>query len=151
MTSWIRRTSWPNWAGSKLCGSWWRTLADTSWASSWTSSQNHVARYEDNPFWSDPERRRRFFDVDGRTGRHRRFFTVDDLVGVRIEDLDVFDQTHAKIFELVDDGLVDGLRIDHPDGLADPAEYLRRLHTHGAQRIWTEKIPETELSARSGA
>ncbi|MCF3962995.1 malto-oligosyltrehalose synthase, partial [Streptomyces fuscigenes] len=58
---------------------------------------------------------------------YRRFFTISDLIGVRVEDPEVFAQSHAKILELVRDGVVDGLRVDHPDGLADPEQYLRRL------------------------
>ena len=47
-----------------------------------------------------------------------------------------------KVFELVRDGVVDGLRVDHPDGLADPAGYLARLREAGVQRVWVEKILE---------
>jgi (1->4)-alpha-D-glucan 1-alpha-D-glucosylmutase len=57
-----------------------------------------------------------------------------------VEDPDVFELTHAKVLSLVADGVVDGLRIDHPDGLADPAGYLRGLHDAGASRVWIEKI-----------
>ena len=46
----------------------------------------------------------------------------------------------AKVLSLLADGVIDGLRIDHPDGLADPAGYLERLHAAGARRIWVEKI-----------
>jgi (1->4)-alpha-D-glucan 1-alpha-D-glucosylmutase len=60
-------------------------------------------------------------------GNHRRFFTVNDLVGVRQEDPEVFRLTHATILRLVAGGLVDGVRVDHVDGLADPAGYLERL------------------------
>ncbi|MFE0038725.1 malto-oligosyltrehalose synthase [Streptomyces sp. NPDC059015] len=72
---------------------------------------------------------------------YRRFFTVSDLIGVRVEDPEVFAATHAKILELVRDGVVEGLRIDHPDGLADPEGYLLRLH-EAAGGCWTvvEKI-----------
>ncbi|MFD7863798.1 malto-oligosyltrehalose synthase [Streptomyces sp. NPDC059783] len=72
---------------------------------------------------------------------YRRFFTVSELIGVRVEDPEVFEATHAKILELVRDGVVDGLRIDHPDGLADPAGYLERLSEAGGG-VWTvvEKI-----------
>ncbi|MET9364820.1 malto-oligosyltrehalose synthase [Streptomyces sp. NPDC006632] len=72
---------------------------------------------------------------------YRRFFTISDLIGLRVEDEGVFAATHAKILELLHDGVVDGLRIDHPDGLADPEAYLRRLNTATAGR-WTvvEKI-----------
>lgn len=58
---------------------------------------------------------------------YRRFFEVTGLVGVRVEDEAVFDDVHRLALELVRDGAVDGLRIDHVDGLADPAGYLKRL------------------------
>ncbi|WP_413103695.1 malto-oligosyltrehalose synthase [Streptomyces sp. Inha503] len=58
---------------------------------------------------------------------YRRFFTISELIAVRVEDPEVFDATHATLLGLVRDGVVDGLRIDHPDGLADPEGYLRRL------------------------
>jgi (1->4)-alpha-D-glucan 1-alpha-D-glucosylmutase len=104
---------------------------------------NHMAASEDeNPYWRDPELRRRFFDVDEETGRHRRFFDIDDLAGVRVEDPDVFAATHAVVLRLVREGLVDGLRIDHPDGLAEPRGYLERLRSEGARHVWVEKILE---------
>ncbi|MDQ2757464.1 MAG: malto-oligosyltrehalose synthase [Actinomycetota bacterium] len=58
---------------------------------------------------------------------YRRFFDVTTLIGVRVELPDVFEATHALLGELVSSGAVDGLRIDHPDGLADPRGYLRDL------------------------
>ncbi|XUY28433.1 malto-oligosyltrehalose synthase [Agrobacterium sp. rho-8.1] len=58
---------------------------------------------------------------------YRRFFEVTGLAGVRIEDASVYEDSHQLIFELVRNGDVDGLRIDHVDGLADPNEYLERL------------------------
>jgi len=72
---------------------------------------------------------------------YRRFFTVSELIGVRVEHPEVFDATHGKVLELLRDGVLDGLRIDHPDGLADPAAYLRRLNEATGGR-WTvvEKI-----------
>jgi (1->4)-alpha-D-glucan 1-alpha-D-glucosylmutase len=57
----------------------------------------------------------------------RRFFEVTDLVGVRIEQDDVFEATHALLFRLYIEGLADGVRIDHVDGLADPGAYCRKL------------------------
>jgi (1->4)-alpha-D-glucan 1-alpha-D-glucosylmutase len=103
---------------------------------------NHMATDDANPFWTDEETRARFFDVDPDTGWHRRFFTIDDLAGVRVEDTEVFDTTHRKVLELVDEGLVDGLRVDHPDGLANPREYLERLRGAGVDHVWAEKILE---------
>ncbi|NMY78376.1 malto-oligosyltrehalose synthase [Pseudomonas rhodesiae] len=57
----------------------------------------------------------------------RRFFDVNELGGLRVERSAVFEATHGKIFELISQGLVDGLRIDHIDGLADPRGYCRKL------------------------
>jgi (1->4)-alpha-D-glucan 1-alpha-D-glucosylmutase len=74
---------------------------------------------------------------------YRRFFAIDELAAVRVEDPAVFVATHGTVVELVAGGVVDGLRVDHPDGLRDPARYLERLarDTGGA---WTvvEKILE---------
>src|SRR3954465_10460511 len=101
---------------------------------------NHMAADDANRYWSDPELREQFFDIDAVTGRHRRFFDVDHLAGVRQEDPEVFAETHRLALALVREGLVDGLRIDHPDGLRDPAGYLRRLREGGANHVWVEKI-----------
>ncbi|MEU6574244.1 malto-oligosyltrehalose synthase [Streptomyces sp. NPDC046805] len=72
---------------------------------------------------------------------YRRFFSISELIGVRVEDPEVFDATHATILRLLREGVLDGLRVDHPDGLADPDGYLRRLHEATGGR-WTvvEKI-----------
>ena len=101
---------------------------------------NHMAADDANPWWADETTRAEVFDYDPETGWYRRFFDVDGLAGVRQEDPAVFERTHAKVFELLDAGLVDGLRIDHPDGLADPAGYLERLRARGARHVWIEKI-----------
>lgn len=58
---------------------------------------------------------------------YRRFFNIETLVGLRAEDEHVFEKTHRLVRQLVDDGTVDGLRVDHVDGLRDPEGYLRRL------------------------
>lgn len=72
---------------------------------------------------------------------YRRFFSISELIGLRVEDPEVFDATHAKILQLLGEGVLDGLRVDHPDGLADPDGYLARLHEATGGR-WTvvEKI-----------
>ncbi|SDC70634.1 maltooligosyl trehalose synthase [Geodermatophilus telluris] len=74
---------------------------------------------------------------------YRRFFAINTLAGLRVEDPAVFDATHALVLRLVEQGVVDGLRIDHPDGLADPKGYLDRLAEASGGR-WTvvEKILE---------
>ncbi|MFJ4784864.1 malto-oligosyltrehalose synthase [Streptomyces sp. NPDC088794] len=72
---------------------------------------------------------------------YRRFFSISELIGVRVEDPEVFEATHAKTLQLLREGVIDGLRVDHPDGLADPDAYLSRLHEATGGR-WTvvEKI-----------
>ncbi|MEV6051421.1 malto-oligosyltrehalose synthase [Streptomyces sp. NPDC052107] len=72
---------------------------------------------------------------------YRRFFSISELIGLRVEDPEVFDATHAKILQLLREAVIDGLRLDHPDGLADPDGYLARLHEATGGR-WTvvEKI-----------
>lgn len=78
----------------------------------------------------------------------RRFFSINDLAGLRIEDDSVFEETHALYFDLFRDGLIDGVRIDHVDGLTDPAGYCRKLRARfdaikgGDQRAYivVEKI-----------
>jgi (1->4)-alpha-D-glucan 1-alpha-D-glucosylmutase len=108
---------------------------------------NHMAADErENPYWR--ERRAEFFDWDAETGWYRRFFTIDELAGVRVEDEAVFEETHRKVLELVSAGLVEGLRVDHPDGLADPRGYLERLRARGVEHVWVEKILEPEERLR---
>jgi (1->4)-alpha-D-glucan 1-alpha-D-glucosylmutase len=74
---------------------------------------------------------------------YRRFFAINTLAGLRVEDPAIFDATHELVLQLVRDGAVDGLRIDHPDGLADPKGYLERL-AEASDHRWTvvEKILE---------
>ena len=72
---------------------------------------------------------------------YRRFFDVGTLAAIRVEDPEVFDATHALVLGLLADGTIDGLRIDHPDGLADPAGYLARLADKtGGAWVAVEKI-----------
>jgi (1->4)-alpha-D-glucan 1-alpha-D-glucosylmutase len=101
---------------------------------------NHMAVDDANRFWADEELRKKFFDIDPETGRYRRFFDIDHLAGVRQEDPEVFETTHSLAIELVRSGALDGLRIDHPDGLANPREYLERLRAAGVEHVWVEKI-----------
>lgn len=73
---------------------------------------------------------------------YRRFFEITGLVGMRVEDKTVFTDTHRLIMELVHSGAVDGLRVDHVDGLADPKGYLEQLRQHAGSAcyITVEKI-----------
>jgi (1->4)-alpha-D-glucan 1-alpha-D-glucosylmutase len=81
--------------------------------------------------------------VAGEELNYRRFFDVTTLAGVRVEDPAVFDATHSLVLAQLRDGVLDGLRIDHPDGLADPEGYLARLAEQtGGAWVVVEKILE---------
>ncbi|KUI02135.1 malto-oligosyltrehalose synthase [Mycobacterium sp. IS-3022] len=73
---------------------------------------------------------------------YRRFFSITSLAGLRQEDRAVFDATHAEVKRWLDEGLVDGIRIDHPDGLSNPAGYLAWLRELTGPDAWIviEKI-----------
>src|SRR3954471_22318250 len=75
---------------------------------------------------------------------YRRFFDVDSLIAVRVEEPAVFEATHRVLLDLNHIGVLEGFRIDHPDGLADPAGYLEQLRkaTRTGTAIWVEKILE---------
>ena len=121
-----------------------------------------VVRYHDQlfPIWTGTEggrveqvlERQRYLlaswrEKDAVLG-YRRFFDVDTLIAVRVELDDVFDATHRVLLDLYDRGVVDGFRIDHPDGLADPEGYLARLRdaTDGAWVV-VEKILDGRASS----
>lgn len=74
---------------------------------------------------------------------YRRFFAVNELAAVRVEDPDVFEAMHGAVLQWIGDGIIDGLRVDHPDGLAEPGRYLERLAARSGG-VWTivEKILE---------
>ncbi len=71
--------------------------------------------------------------VAGDQINYRRFFDINELAALRMEDEAVFEATHRLVLALTASGAVDGLRIDHPDGLADPAGYFRRLQRRHAE------------------
>jgi (1->4)-alpha-D-glucan 1-alpha-D-glucosylmutase len=75
---------------------------------------------------------------------YRRFFDITELIAVRVELPDVFEATHRLLLDLNHRGVIEGFRIDHPDGLADPEGYLRQLRaaSRPGTGIWVEKILE---------
>ena len=76
---------------------------------------------------------------------YRRFFAISSLAGIRVEDPTVFEESHREIRRWVQDGLVDGLRVDHPDGLADPGRYLHDLRAAtGVGYVVVEKILQSD-------
>jgi (1->4)-alpha-D-glucan 1-alpha-D-glucosylmutase len=68
-----------------------------------------------------------FWRNASRDVNYRRFFDVNELIALKVEDADVFAATHKTVLQFVADGLIDGLRIDHVDGLLEPRRYLERL------------------------
>jgi (1->4)-alpha-D-glucan 1-alpha-D-glucosylmutase len=97
---------------------------------------------------SDQFFRLSYWKVGNEELNYRRFFTVNDLISLRIEDQAVFDATHRFILEMVRQGKFTGLRIDHIDGLYDPAQYITRLREHAPDvYLVVEKIlgPQEEL------
>src|SRR5688500_16647379 len=123
---------------------------------------NHMSAAAENAWWQDVQANgraspySRFFDIDwddaGQTMRgYRRFFEVDDLPAIRVEAPEVFEATHHRVLEWLARGKLDGLRVDHPDGLYDPTGYLERL-AQEAPEAWIvvekilqprEQLPET--------
>ena len=105
--------------------------------------EDEVARLNRNPDALDAllelqNYRLAFWRTASRDVGYRRFFDIKDLAGLRVEDLEVFQASHGLPISLVRRGWVQGLRIDHPDGLRDPADYFYRLR---------EACPDTWLVA----
>ena len=97
-----------------------------------------------------------YWRVSNDEGNYRRFFDIDGLIGVRVEDPDVFDATHGLILDLAGDERIAGWRVDHIDGLADPSAYIERLRAelgrHGAPAsvVLIEKILAADEVVRPG-
>jgi (1->4)-alpha-D-glucan 1-alpha-D-glucosylmutase len=124
---------------------------------------NHMVASPENVWWADILENGQdspyaaFFDIDWNPPdsalknksweiargqiNYRRFFDISDLIGVRVEDLAVFQTTHALVFRLVQQGKVTGLRIDHIDGLYDPLQYLSRLQRQIMPEGETGRLP----------
>lgn len=106
---------------------------------------NHMAVSADNLWWADvlengiSSPHAVYFDIDWSTSgellSYRRFFDINELVGVRVEEPEVFEATHSLIMRLIHEGKVTGLRVDHIDGLYDPLAYLQRLQSHIAADV----------------
>jgi (1->4)-alpha-D-glucan 1-alpha-D-glucosylmutase len=83
--------------------------------------------------------------LSGELTNYRRFFDIDSLIGLRTELPDVAEASHARIQRMIADGDIDGLRIDHPDGLREPLQYFERLRASLPEgRIYIEKILEND-------
>ncbi|GAA1707435.1 malto-oligosyltrehalose synthase [Propioniferax innocua] len=148
--------------------------ADTAELSVDTSGDEPLLAYYDHRFplapgtWSpgadlsDVLAQQHYELVDWRRGdselNYRRFFTITTLAGIRQEDPDVFAATHARIARMLAEG-VGGLRVDHPDGVADPADYFSRLRDLAGEKTWLlgekilepgEKLPDWPIEGTTG-
>jgi (1->4)-alpha-D-glucan 1-alpha-D-glucosylmutase len=130
-------------------------LADSSDALSDLRVEGELLRYHERAFPLAPGTAAAGSPLDVHEAQHyrlvswradlgyRRFFAVSELAAVRVEDPEVFAATHGEVLRWVAGGDVDGLRVDHPDGLTDPAGYLHRLRDHAPDAwILVEKILE---------
>jgi len=86
-----------------------------------------------------------FWRVANQELNYKRFFNINELISIRVQDENVFRHTHSLIIDLINRGVIDGLRIDHIDGLYDPGEYLQRLRSLSDELyVVVEKIMEYE-------
>lgn len=84
-----------------------------------------------------------FWRTASEEGQYRRFFDINDLVGIRVEDDNVFADSHQLVLRWLRDGVIDGVRVDHIDGLRDPLAYLQRLSAASSGGwVLVEKILE---------
>jgi (1->4)-alpha-D-glucan 1-alpha-D-glucosylmutase len=141
-------------AGASEHASYWREAAraETILAEAHRDGRlkSALERVQGNPERLDAVLQRQFFTLHGwklagELTNYRRFFDVSSLSGIRTELPEVFTAVHARIETMIAEGHVDGLRIDHPDGLRDPLEYFRRLRALLPKgRLYVEKILEND-------
>jgi (1->4)-alpha-D-glucan 1-alpha-D-glucosylmutase len=112
--------------------------------------QSAIDRVQSDKALFDAVLRRQFYmlhgwKLAGELTNYRRFFDIDTLVGVRAELPNVAAATHARIEEMISKGEIDGVRVDHPDGLREPLQYFERLRGLLPEgRIYIEKILEND-------
>jgi (1->4)-alpha-D-glucan 1-alpha-D-glucosylmutase len=98
-----------------------------------------------NELLSEQLFRMSFWKVATEEINYKRFFNINDLISLRVEDNDVFSRIHGLVFELIREGKVTGLRIDHVDGLYNPTRYLSQLREKGGDiYVIVEKILDLE-------
>ncbi len=93
-----------------------------------------------------------YFRVAADDINYRRFFNINDLAGIRMDVPEVFDRTHRLVFRLLGEGVLDGIRLDHVDGLLDPKAYCLRLREKAPREFYllVEKILAPHESLREG-
>jgi len=100
---------------------------------------NHMARYGGNPFWDDEALRRVFFDVDPTTGEYRTYWDFGHLPSLKTSDPVVRARAQEGLLKLVKAGVLQAIRVDHPDGLEFPDQYAEWLTSESGVPVWFEK------------
>jgi (1->4)-alpha-D-glucan 1-alpha-D-glucosylmutase len=146
----------PNKTVHPSCAAYYRDFAaaEKIWATHADAARAHVAELNRDPaqvhaVLEEQHYALHYWRREGEVTNYRRFFDVGSLVALRMEDPAVFAAAHERIAAMVAEGGIDGLRVDHPDGLRDPRGYCRRLREvvpHG--RIYVEKILENDERLR---
>ncbi len=103
--------------------------------SSFNKNSNLLHKLLENQFY-----RLAYWVIAGQEINYRRFFNINELIAIHIENEQVLNMHHNWIFDLISLGKVQGLRIDHPDGLYDPSQYFERVRKKKPAFIWIEKI-----------
>ena len=109
-----------------------------------------IDRVQNDPALIDAALKNQFYmlhgwKLSGELSNYRRFFDIDTLIGVRAESPQVLAATHARIEAMIDAADIDGLRVDHPDGLREPLQYFKRLRELLPEgRVYIEKILEND-------
>lgn len=97
-------------------------------------SKDHASSFDTlHQILEDQNYRLAFWKAGTHEINYRRFFAVNSLVGLRMGNVEVFNETHRLLRDLIQRGIVTGVRVDHIDGLWDPAQYLQRLSSLGEQ------------------
>ena len=126
-----RRSSsagWPRWPPKCDRGA--RTPSSRPWRCSTARRATRTASTCSDDLLDEQAYRLAYWRVASDEINYRRFFDINDLAALSMERPEVFEATHGLVLRLLAEGKVDGLRIDHPDGLYDPAQYFRRLQEH---------------------
>jgi (1->4)-alpha-D-glucan 1-alpha-D-glucosylmutase len=143
----IKRVLWELYSGNVHL----RTLIDQN-VEAFNGVAGHPESFRDlEALLADQFFRLSFWKVAAEEINYRRFFNINELISVKVEEERVFEETHSFLFDLVARGLIDGLRVDHIDGLYDPSGYLKALRDRTGDRFIVvekilahdERLPET--------
>jgi (1->4)-alpha-D-glucan 1-alpha-D-glucosylmutase len=112
-----------------------QATAARAWVAAINATPEHLQAVLEAQYY-----RLRFWRAGLEELNYRRFFDISALAALRVEDWEVFDAVHVQIRRWLASGALAGVRVDHPDGLKDPEQYLERLRELGPRWLWVEKI-----------